>query len=690
MEFFKNLKIGTKILTGFVFVSILPVILTILSFNTMGSNGTSITAQIAVTAAAGLLIGIYMSISISKGLRTLITAADKLASGDINIEINSKSKDEIGQLFNSFKEIIANASCQASIVKQIADGNLNVEIKPKSDNDVLNIALLKLLDTIKYVSIEINMLPQAVSDGELNKRADVKELNGNWANIVNGLNNLMDTYMHFIDIMGEYFNGLSNGENMPKDNYEEKGDWVNVKENINGLLDALNGMHNDVNVLVKAGAEGNLHTRTDASKHKGSYRTIIEGINTVLEEVINPIDECGQVMEEMAKGNLQVAVKGNYKGDFAIMKDNLNHVISGIYDHIEETSNVLSEMAKGNLDVEIKSEYHGDFKDLKESTNKIIQSFNEAFGEINSAAEQVSAGAKQVSDSSQSLSQGSTEQAASVEEITSSVTEIAAQTKENAVNANKANEMAESVKENADEGNKQMQSVLKAMEEINVSSNNISKVIKVIDDIAFQTNILALNAAVEAARAGQHGKGFAVVAEEVRNLAARSAKAAKETTGMIEESIKKAEDGKKITQITADELNKVTENITTVADIVSGIAAASNEQANAIGQINQAIEEVSNVTQTNTATSEESASASEELSSQAVLVKERIGRFILKKEIKSGASYKNIDDKTLKIIEDIIANKDIEENYKSSYNHALASNSPEIKISLDDNDFGKY
>lgn len=355
---------------------------------------------------------------------------------------------------------------------------------------------------------------------------------------------------------------------------------------------------------------------------------------------------------------------------------------------INEIKEIAEEVADGNLNVNINIDSKDEIGELAKAFRIMTDNLNEVMGNINLSAQQVASGSKQVSESSMTLSQGATEQASAVEQLTASLEEISSQTNLNAESANEANTIAEATKVNATQGNSQMKEMLKAMDEINVSSNNISKIIKVIDEIAFQTNILALNAAVEAARAGQHGKGFAVVAEEVRNLAARSANAAKETTEMIEGSIKKVEGGTKIANETANALIKIVDGITKVANLVGNIAVASNEQALGIAQVNQGIMQVSQVVQSNSSTSEESAYASEELSTQAEVLKEQVAKFRLKHQnthYNNGNRSINLD--VLKILEDSKSSKELSKNCGL---YTELGGEKYKKINLSDNEFGKY
>lgn len=365
----------------------------------------------------------------------------------------------------------------------------------------------------------------------------------------------------------------------------------------------------------------------------------------------------------------------------------LGIVISNIISkQLNKLVKVADQIADGNLDVVIDIYTKDEVGVLSKAFRKMSDNLNNIMSNINSAAEQVTTGARQVSDSSMVLSQGSTEQASSVEELTASLEEISSQTQLNAKNAKKANSLSVLAKEDALQGDSQMKDMLQSMEEINESSANISKIIKVIDDIAFQTNILALNAAVEAARAGQHGKGFAVVAEEVRTLAARSANAAKETTDMIEDSIKKAENGTVIAKDTAGALNKIVTGIEEVAIIVNNIAIASEEQATGIEQINQGIMQVSEVVQNNSATSEESAASSEELSSQATLLKEMVSNFKLKQYKKGNTKFDEINPEVLLMLENMAQNNE-NGNFPKEFSDKTATKST---IILNDNEYGKY
>ncbi|MBR2142969.1 methyl-accepting chemotaxis protein [Anaerovibrio sp.] len=284
-------------------------------------------------------------------------------------------------------------------------------------------------------------------------------------------------------------------------------------------------------------------------------------------------------------------------------------------------------MAAGDLTTEMNVTSDDEIGKLAMAFNYMAKHIHELVFQIAQVSEQVASGARNISDSGNQLADGAATQAASVEELSASIAEINNQLAMTAGNADEANRLTVDAKSMADKGNLQMNDMLVAIDDIGISSRSISNIIKVINEIAFQTNILALNAAVEAARAGQHGKGFAVVADEVRNLASRCAKAAQETTDIIEGSMANVDAGTRLARETANALKDIKDGVEKVAALVSDIAAASEKQSTALEMLNQGISQVSNVVQNNSATAEESAAASEELSSQAEMLKNTIRKF---------------------------------------------------------------
>lgn len=710
-------------------------------------------------------------------IRSLIADVNKLIKATQEGKLDTRgdasvyqgSWNELVQGLNGLIDaFVAPINVTAEYVERIGKGDIPPKITDTYYGDFNEIKnnLNGCIDNINALVADANALEQAAVLGKLDTRADASKHGGDYAKIVNGVNNCLDSVIGPLNVAAEYVDRISKGDIPPRITDAYNGDFNEIKNNINTLIDTLNGFTEDmkhmatqhdlgdidvvvpvekfagtyrtmaegvngmvnghisvkkkamgcisefakgnfdaelekfpgkkafinenieamrknlknvnreIGSLVSAAVDGKLSTRADDSIFTGDWQVLIKGLNKLLEAIIEPVKEASAVLTQMSNGNLQSRVTGNYKGDHAEIKNALNDTLDALSSYVSEISHILNEIASSNLDLGITSDYKGDFAPIKDALNLIISSLNEVLGEMGNAADQVAAGSRQVSDGSQALSQGSTEQASAVEQLTASITEIAAQTKQNAANAGQANELANQARINADQGNQYMQGMLKSMQDINESSNSISKIIKVIDEIAFQTNILALNAAVEAARAGQHGKGFAVVAEEVRNLAARSANAAKETTTMIEGSISKVEDGTKIANETAGALTKIVDGVAKAANLVGEIATASNEQANGIFQINKGVEQVSQVVQTNSATAEQSAAASEELSGQAEMLKEMVGNFRLKRSSGRHATAALKEPEFKK------------SSRKKDQEPRIELGAP--KISLSDGEFGKY
>lgn len=349
--------------------------------------------------------------------------------------------------------------------------------------------------------------------------------------------------------------------------------------------------------------------------------------------ITKPVSELNEVSKKIAEGNLDAEITYQSKDELGTLAQNFNKTVLRLKDYvayINEISQVLNQLADGNLIVNLTYDYAGEFAKVKTALENISDSMNETMSHIHDAAEQVASGSDQVASGAQALSQGATEQASSVEELAATINEISTNINKNAEHAKNANEQVSATAAELERGKEQMSNMTSAMSEIDHSAGEISKIIKTIEDIAFQTNILALNAAVEAARAGAAGKGFAVVADEVRNLASKSAEASKNTASLIEATIKAVKDGTAIADQTAASFDQIIQMSEESAAIVNEISKASQEQASAVSQVTVGIDQISSVVQTNSATSEQSAAASQELSGQAQVLKGLVSKFKLK------------------------------------------------------------
>ncbi len=350
----------------------------------------------------------------------------------------------------------------------------------------------------------------------------------------------------------------------------------------------------------------------------------IKQINSELTQLSSAIIE-GKLNKRIVSKDISV--------DFRETTTQINELLNSITAPIMASMEVIKRMANKDLTAQLEEQYQGQLEEFKQNINIAGQNLQTALNQVHSTAAEVNSKSEQLANASQELSQGATEQASSIEQINSSLTCVGEQSNHNAKNASHAKDLSHKTNQDAETGNTQMQEMIAAMTDINKSSENISRIIKVIDEIAFQTNLLALNAAVEAARAGKYGKGFAVVAEEVRNLAARSAKAAKETTELIEDSHSKVNQGSSLLQETAKSLNQMVTNSAKTQELVTEITTSSTEQAKSIEQIISAVSQVGEVTQKNTATSEETAAASEEVKKLTRELSQLIEEFNIGKNI---------------------------------------------------------
>ncbi len=440
----------------------------------------------------------------------------------------------------------------------------------------------------------------------------------------------------------------------------------------------------EIGRMVAAFEEGDLSARGDASGLEGDFRAAMLDLNRVVDALTRPILETSEMLQQIAAGASPQVDLSQARGDYA----KLHEALVQLVETNEAIAQTAAQIASGDLTVEITPRSDEDV--LLNSVARMVHDLTDFVRQMSNSSQEVASNASEMQKSTQTVASTNQTSAASLEEISATMVQLAAQTRHNAANAQEAVVLANAAKDSAAAGDRQMSEMLASMATINESSKQIFNIIKVIDDIAFQTNLLALNAAVEAARAGAHGKGFAVVAEEVRNLAARSAKAAKETAGLIADSMKKVEAGTELAKITAEGFVNINEAVSKAAALVEEIASSSVEQSDGIEQVNSGLTRLEDIVQHNAAVSEQMAAAASELSSQADRIQRHVARY--KVPAATAPSLQGMDGLPPELVQMIQSYFATSQRQQAAPLPPAPAAKPDdlAYVSLDDDDFGRF
>lgn len=401
------------------------------------------------------------------------------------------------------------------------------------------------------------------------------------------------------------------------------GDLEVLRVGVNGSAESVAFMMTELEKVMNGLNAGQFNVRMD-SRVPHAFRSLVE---TAMQSMNNVITDINHVMKAMNEGDFDARVNALAYGDLLSMKNNVNDSMDRLSMAVTGITTIVSVQANGDLTRECTADFRGQLKQLQDAINNSSRKLKSIVAQAVDASQIVNEAALQVSQGSSDLSSRVQEQAAALEQTSATMHEMASAVQNNTANARKVADLAHQVQHQAGEGVGVMQQTIGAMQSIHEASSKISDIVSIIDGIAFQTNLLALNAAVEAARAGEHGRGFAVVASEVRALAQKSAEAAKDIKGLIDDSVQRVENGTQLAEKSGSVLNGITASIEQVAGMVEEIATASNEQSTGISQVHNAMADIDRVTQENAALVEETTAAAESLSSEAKDLRESMAFF---------------------------------------------------------------
>ena len=560
-------------------------------------------------------------------------------AGDIDVTVDSsRFKGAYSEVASGVNKMVAGhvdmSKKVLACVKRFGEGDLQAVLeKFPGKKAFANEAIEQVRTNINALITDTKELSAAAVSGNLNVRADVTRHQGDFRKIVEGVNSTLDAVIGPLNVSASYLENIAKGNIPAKITETYNGDFNTIKNNLNTCIDAVNELVSDAAMLSSAAVAGQLSTRADASHHQGDFRKIVEGVNATLDSVIGPLNVAAQYVDNISKGNIPNKITESYNGDFNNLKDNLNTCVDAINKLVADAGMLSDAAREGRISVRADASQHqGDFRQIVEGVNNTLDLIVEPIATVKEAIESITTAANEISTGNNDLSSRTEQQASSLEETAASMEELASTVRQTADNAKQANQLAMTASEVAIKGGKVVGEVVSTMSGINQSARKIEDIISVIDGIAFQTNILALNAAVEAARAGEQGRGFAVVAGEVRNLAQRSASAAKEIKDLIADSVNKTTEGTKLVENAGTTMEEVVMSVQRVADIIGEISAASQEQNAGINQVNQAVASMDETTQQNAALVEQAAAAAESLVEQAVQLSDAVSVFKLGNE----------------------------------------------------------